>query len=201
MSIRSTVRREFSFDPAGSVLVHRIECEFGERLRCEALETWPWADEQMIGEAWNEVLITLARWVVCGRYVPRTGDEAGWLWLMLRRHLLWIWQYDRVRARESLNQGRDELWWSRRAAVAVAHDDDDGQAEALLDLLTDREADVVSMLAAGMSRGQVARMLGLQRDTVKDYVKRARLKLLMSHLRWAGKPLVQGGLSSRQEVA
>jgi hypothetical protein len=182
MTIRASLHRQWTFTADASAVVTRLESEYGERFRREALQTWHWADEQMVGEAWNEVLFTVSAWVARGVFRRLECSEAGWLWVMLRRHLRWLRQYQRLRRHTAAEVGRDESWWARRVSWELAEDARQEQVEKLLQLLTPRQREVAAMLAAGTPRHEVARLLGVDRSSVRDCVACIRTKLLAAQL-------------------
>lgn len=84
----------------------------------------------------------------------------------------------------------------RLLAASSNQEEDRSAARRLLTTLTDREIDVLSSLAAGLTNAQIAERLTLSEATVKGHVSRVLDKLGCSNRTQAGLLAFSAGLLS-----
>lgn len=179
MSIRAWTSRHVVFVAAAEPIVDRLERCHGYQLRADALDTFGWSDELMVGEAWSDLLIYVATLVERGSFAPLSNERA-WLWKHLVKHLQWARLYVQ-RRRDSARDLTPAAWAS---LVYLPADSADHRSwDQLFDplvwsSLTERQQEVVSMVASGTGLHTVAALLGTDRSSVRAALDGCRTKML-----------------------
>lgn len=178
MSIRAWTSRHVVFVAAAEPIVDRLERCHGYQLRADALDTFGWSDELMVGEAWSDLLIYVATLVERGSFA--LSNERAWLWKHLVKHLQWARLYVQ-RRRDSARDLTPAAWAS---LVYLPADSADHRSwDQLFDplvwsSLTERQQEVVSMVASGTGLHTVAALLGTDRSSVRAALDGCRTKML-----------------------